>query len=75
MRTYKPMCPECGGTNTIIRSSTRHNTMLQTLYCDCLSEDCYTRFKVQSETVGILSTLSKKSPEQNNTNQIPLKLA
>lgn len=77
MRTYKPMCPYCGGTNTIIRSSVRHSPMLQTLYCDCLNDECYTRFAVQSETIRVLSTLKSKKaatlPDQ--IDQLPLNLA
>ncbi|MBD1576312.1 hypothetical protein HC723_07670 [Vibrio sp. S11_S32] len=77
MRILKPLCPVCSGRNTRVRTSRNESNMFQTLYCDCLNEDCLTRFKAELTTVSVIHTLadelSKVPAKQSNPlNQISL---
>lgn len=77
MRILKPLCPVCSGRNTRVRTSRNESNMFQTLYCDCLNEDCLTRFKAELTTVSVIHTLADeltKAPvkQSNPLNQISL---
>ena len=77
MRILKPLCPVCSGRNTRVRTSRNESNMFQTLYCDCLNEDCLTRFKAELTTVSVIHTLAdelSKSPNKKtcSINQITL---
>lgn len=77
MRILKPLCPICSGRNTRVRTSRNESNMFQTLYCDCLNEDCLTRFKAELTTVSVIHTLAdelSKQPIQKNVslNQMSL---
>lgn len=77
MRILKPLCPVCSGRNTRVRTSRNESNMFQTLYCDCLNEDCLTRFKAELTTVSVIHTLAdelSKSPIQQakHLNQMSL---
>lgn len=58
MRVFKAMCPICHGINTTIRTSRRMSAEYQVLYCDCLNENCLTRFVVDSTVSSVVHTLS-----------------
>lgn len=77
MKVFKPTCPNCGGRNTTIRTSKSDDIRLHVHYCDCLEEDCLTRFVVESTTTRVLSTLNDelKKTKTPQLDQIPLNLA
>ncbi|MEC4729138.1 hypothetical protein HWQ46_26925 [Shewanella sp. D64] len=57
MPVFKAICPVCDGNKTTIRTSKRIAVGYQVLYCDCLDENCLTRFKVDSTIAGVIHTM------------------
>lgn len=57
MPIFKAICPICHGSKTTIRTSKRITPAYQVLYCDCLDENCLTRFKVDSTLAGVIHTM------------------
>lgn len=76
MRVLKPVCPVCYSRNTRVRTSRSETDTFQTIYADCLEEECLTRFKAELASVEIIhslaSELAKPKLSANPLNQIQL---